>query len=40
MAMVPAIMLDAKARLEEMRGLAAQERDFMRYFTLITKYAH
>jgi len=29
-----------KGRIEEMYGADAQKRNFMRYFTLITKYAH
>jgi hypothetical protein len=37
---VKATTLHAKARIKEMRGVVAPERKFMRYFTLITKYAH
>ena len=39
-AMAMVTTLDAKARMEEMRRVAARERESMRYFTLITKYAH
>ena len=35
-----ATTFQAKAGSEEIRGVAAWERGFMRYFTLITKYAH
>jgi len=35
-----ATALPAKKRMEEIRRVAAQKRNSMRYFTLINKYAH